>query len=131
MRVHGIVCVPASTTTVNFLTQVFRLIEAIEMVVRQHLNVPNIQSYQPHSDLRVRILEEALESQSVLSYWETVADIIPARYEKYSLELLRVIIELWITIRGHSFAKDWTMKFEMKYKKGTRKALRELQDNHN
>ena len=127
---HGMACVPASTTTVNFDTG-FRLVEAIEMVVRQHLNVPNIQSYQPHTDLRVKILKEALESQSVLLYWETVADIIPARYEKYSLELLRVIIELWITIRGHSFAKDWTMKFEMKYKKGTRKALRELQDNHN
>ena len=115
----------------NFLIQVFRLIEAIEMVVRQQLNVPNIQSYQSDTDLRSGILKEALESQSVLSYWETVSDIIPARYEKYSLELLRVVIELWITIRGHSFAKEWTMKFETKYKKGTRKALREIQDNHN
>ena len=100
------------------------------MVVRKHLNVPNIQSYQSDTDLREVILKEVLDSQSVLSYWETIADIIPARYEKYSVELLRVVIELWITIRGHSFAKGWTMKFEPKSKKGTRKALRELQDNH-
>ena len=48
----------------------------------------------------------------------------------YSIELLQAIIGLWITIRGHSFAKDWTMKFETKYKKGTRKALQEMRDNH-
>ena len=93
------------------------------MVVRQHLNVPNIQSYQPDTDLRECILKEALGSQSVLSYWETIADIIPARYEKYSIELLRVVIELWITIHSP--------KTEMKYKKGTRKALQEIQDDHN
>ena len=96
------------------------------MVVHRHLNVPNIQTYQPNTDLRERILKEALDSPSVLSYWETIADNIPPRYENYSIELLRAIIVLWITIRGHSFAKEWTMKFEMKYKKGTRKALQEV-----
>ena len=64
----------------------------------------------------------------MLSYWETIAHCIPSRYEKYSIELLKAIIEVWITIHGHSFAKDWTMKFESKYKKGTRKALWEIQD---
>lgn len=113
------------------LIQVFHLIEVIEMVVRKYFNVPIIQSYLPDTDLRELILKEALDSQSVLSYWETIADIIPARYEEYSVELLRVVIELWITIRGHSFAKGWTMKFETKSKKGTRKALREIKDNHN
>ena len=127
---HGIVSALRILLAI-ILIQVFHLIEAIEMVVRKHLNVPNIQSYQPDTDLRKVILKEALDPQSVLSYWETIADVIPARYEKYRVELLRVVIELWITIRGHSFAKGWTMKFETKSKKGTRIALREMQDNHN
>lgn len=98
------------------------------MVVRHHLNIPAIQSYLPNTDLREVIIKEALGSSSLLPYWETIAHYIPSRYEKYSIELLKAIIELWITIRGHSFAKDWTMKFESKHKKGTRRALREIQD---
>jgi hypothetical protein len=100
------------------------------MVVRQHLNIPAIQSYQPNTNLREGILKEALGSPTLLSYWETIAHCIPSKYEKYSIELLKVIIELWIAIRGHSFAKDWTSRFdhESKRKKGTTKALREIQD---
>ena len=75
------------------------------MIVRQHLNIPAIQSYQPNTDLREGILKEALRSPVLLSYWETIAHCIPSMYEKYSIELLKVIIELWITIRGHSLLK--------------------------
>ena len=45
------------------------------------------------------------------------------KYEKYCLELLHEIVTLWIEIRGHSFAIEWTSKFEKKYSKGTRKTL--------
>ncbi len=36
------------------------------------------------------------------------------KYEKYSIELLGVVADLWITIRDHSFAKDWTMNLVRK-----------------
>ena len=29
-------------------------------------------------------------------YWETIAHSIPAKYEQYSIELLKVISDLWI-----------------------------------
>ena len=96
------------------------------MVVRQHLNV---HTYQPETNVRERILKEALGAHSILVYWEAIAHSIPSKYEKYSTELLRAIIKLWITIQGHSFAKGWTMKFETKYKKGIRKTLKE-KSNH-
>ena len=81
----------------------FKLIESIELVVRQHLNIPNIQTYQPETNLREKILKEGLGSHSIMSCWETIAHSIPTRYEEYSTELLRVIIDLWIAIRGNSF----------------------------
>ena len=33
---------------------------------------------------------------SMLLYWETIAHSIPAKYEQYSIELLKVISDLWI-----------------------------------
>ena len=61
--------------------------------------------YQPETNIRERILKEALGAHSILVYWEAIAHSISAKYEKYSTELPRTIIELWITIRGHSLAK--------------------------
>ena len=99
------------------------------MVVRQYLNVEDIRTYIPGTDIRKRITEDVMKSLSILSNWETLAQSIPDTYEKYSIELLTIITDLWITIRGHSFAKEWTMKFQRKYKKGTRKSLQAKTDN--
>ena len=84
----------------------FLLIESIEMVIRQHFSVPDVHTYIPGTDLRRHILDKVLESEPTLSYWEAIADSIPTKYEQYSIELLKVIANLWITIRGHSFAKE-------------------------
>ena len=45
---------------------------------------------------------------------------IPTKFEQYSVCLLQAILDLWINVRGHSFAQGWTMMFETKYKRGTR-----------
>ena len=73
----------------------------LELVVRRHLNV---QTSTPGTDLRSSILEEVDRTESVLCYWETIAHSIPMKYEPYSIQLLKVITELWIAIRGHSLA---------------------------
>ena len=70
------------------------------------------------------IRDEVLTSADILNHWECIAGAFPVKYEKYSLELLTVIVELWIKIRVHSFAKGWTLNFEQKFIKGTRKTLR-------
>ena len=99
--------------------------ESIELIVRQYLNVD---TFTPSTDICTSILEEVQQSESVLSHWETIACSIPSKYEPYSIELLKVITALWISVHGHSFAKEWTMKFQRsKYQKGTRKTLKQIQ----
>lgn len=96
----------------HVLLQVFHLIEAIELVVRRHFNVDSIQSYKKDTDIKSPILCDVLNSESVMQHWDNVASSIPTQYEQYSVCLLQTITELWINVRGHSFANGWTMKFE-------------------
>ena len=96
----------------------------IELVARRHLDVRNVQVSTPGTNIHRLIVEDVIKSESILS-WETISHSIPTKYETYGIELLQVITNLWITIRGHSCAKVWTMKFESKYKKGTRKTLKQ------
>lgn len=105
------------------MSQVFNLMESVELIVRRHLNIEQKHTFISGTDVKKCILEEVMKADQVLTCWEVIASTIPTKYELYSIELLKVITELWITIRGHSFSKEWTMKFERKYKKGTRKTL--------
>ena len=104
------------------------LIVAIEVIVRKHINNGAVQLYIPGTDVRKLITDEVIASQNVITLWEKVAKNIPTKYELYSIELLGEVVKLWVTIRGYSFAKDWTMQFEKKYKKGTRKGLQAKKD---
>ena len=100
---------------------VFKLFESIEMVVRHHLNTT---TFDPTVDINCAIRHDVLKSQFIMNLWEDIACVFPSRYEQYSIELFTHIINLWTSIRGHSFAEGWTMKFERKFKqKGTRKTL--------
>ncbi len=106
----------------NVNHSVFNLVESIELMVRQKLNIPDVQA---SSWYRQPIREGVLSDHPILICWETITEgVIPPKFEAYSLELLANITDLWITIRGHSFAKGWTMNFERKFKKGTRKSLK-------
>jgi hypothetical protein len=106
---------------------VFKLVESIEVAVRRHLNTGAMLTY-TSSDLRSAIKDDIFSSHYLLSQWENLAETIPPKYEKYSMELLGAVADLWITIRGHAFSTDYTMTFERKYKKGTRKTLKPKED---
>lgn len=97
--------------------------ENIELISRRHLNIETVSV--ESGNVRKVIVDEVLQSESVLSCWESVAHCIPTKYELYSLELLKCVTDLWITIRGHSFAKEVTSKSVKKNKKGTRKTLKD------
>ena len=102
---------------------VFNLVQNIEAFVRRHMNTETLTS-QSSSNLKPLIREELFSCHQLISLWDKIAHSIPHKYEKYSLELLGIIADLWITIRGHSFAKNFTMQFVKKYTKGTRKTLK-------
>ena len=98
--------------------------EAIELDARRYLDVEYISLQASEVNIKKQALESILSSSSVLEAWEALARSIPAKYEQYSLALLGSIADLWLNIRGHDFARGWTMKFEAKYRKGTRKTLK-------
>ena len=51
----------------------------------------------PGTNIHRLIVEDVIKSESVLSCWEAIAHCIPTKYEAYSVELLQVITDLWIT----------------------------------
>ena len=107
--------------------KVYDLIEIIEIIFRKHINHHSMSSYTPGSNLTAPIIDEILSSPAVLLSWDNIADSIPSKYEVYSMELLKSIIGLWISIRGHSFASDFTRTFEekSKSKQALRKSLKQ------
>ena len=38
---------------------------------------------------------EVLKDPQILEMWDANATLIPAKYEAYSLELLKAVVELW------------------------------------
>ena len=105
---------------------VFKLVEGIEIAVRRHMNTGAMTTYTSNCDLRALIREDIFSSQQILSQWENLAQSIPPKY--YAMELLGAVVDLWITIRGYAFSRDYTMTLERKYKKGTRKTLKPKED---
>ena len=85
------------------------------MVTRQHLNTSNVP---PSDSLHTTIKADVLQAQDIMETWDQLAYLIPPAYESYILELLGEVVHLWVNIRGHSFAKGWSEKFQKSFKKG-------------
>ena len=82
----------------------------MEVVVCQSLNTTAVKQNTPDTNVKAEILETTLNCDSILQHWDTISQSIPAKYEQYSMELLKAVVDLW-------------MNFEAKFKKGTRKTL--------
>ena len=59
---------------------------------------------QPNQQHQATIIADAINDKILLEKGEKVAWRIPAKYEMYSLELLKEVARLWTTIRCNSFA---------------------------
>ena len=82
----------------------------MEVVVCQSLNTTAVKPNTPDTNMKAEILETTLNCDSILQHWDTISQSIPAKYEQYSMELLKAVVDLW-------------MNFEAKFKKRTRKTL--------
>ena len=101
-----------------FYVQVYLLMESIEKVTRHHLNADTVQNSMGCS-IQQLIVSEALTDVDILQ------TLLPAKYEKYSIELLKAVVTLWTTVRCFAFAKGWNDHFQKKFvKHGTRKTLK-------
>eukprot|EP00731_Ephydatia_muelleri_P034934 Em0087g3a len=64
------------------------------------------------SKLKAKLTKCLLESDDVLFFWSIVA----APWEDgadIEMELLKIVIDMWLTIRGFSYASDWLEKFKL------------------
>ena len=98
--------------------------------MRQFLNID--QEPIIYESLYKLVHDKAMKTDRILTGWEKIilCNGIPSKFETYMVELLARIIELWVTIRGHSFTKVWNMKFEKrKYQEGTRKTIQRQREN--
>lgn len=97
------------------------MIEAVEFVVRCHLNETNVMNLSQSGNIHGKIVEEISTKEIVISCWEAIT--ASSGTNESCSELLLAIVDLWVTVRAHAFAKEWTMKFHRKFTKGTRKSL--------
>ena len=97
--------------------------ERVELITRSILNMRVIK---PFENLHSAILQDVLDDPHVLELWEANSAAIPAKYEAYSLELLKTVVELWANVRCFSFAAGCNILLQKAAtkKQGTRRALK-------
>ena len=69
-----------------------------------------------------RIVEDLVRSEDVQFYWLIVGAEFDEEDRDVHSELLKRIVELFVTIRGFSYASAWLEKYKQENKKGTQKS---------
>ena len=97
----------------------FQLLCALEEEVRTYLNA--LSSWNT-SGLQSQFVKKLMKSENVLFYW----CIATADFEVDDVEvheqLLKMIIELFLTIRGFSYASAWMEHYKQALKKSTQRS---------
>ena len=94
----------------------------IEKATRRHLRVDQLQSLQD-VDLYTVVSEDIINDFYILEVWENISKPSSRRYNTYSIELLKLVSRLWITVRGFSFAKGCNALLCNTFERGIRKTL--------
>ena len=106
---------------VHINDDLYRVFVAMELEIRRHLKTET--ASEMASLPKGKLNASLLENEDVQFYWCIVCCEIP---EKVAVEALKSIAELWITIRGFSFAKSYMEMYKQKASKSLQrsKALR-------
>lgn len=101
--------------------ETYQLFYTMELLVRQHLTIQTADKLTSGS--RPEIEKTILEDEEVLFAWSIASVELDDRTAKI---LLKLIVELWLTIRGFSFAGAFIEQYKNTTKKGLQrsKALR-------
>ncbi len=90
---------------------------AMEMRIRRHLTTTSAPTIS--AGFKSTMTESILTNEDVLFYWTMVAAEWEEEVEK---TLLQMICDLWITVRGFSFARSWLEMYKQSQKKTTQKS---------
>ena len=92
----------------------YSLLVAMELELRTHLA-----NAVPKADFKEKVTAGIFTNEDVLFYWAMLA----AEWEEdESKALLAMIIDLWVTIRGFSFASSWMEKYKLVKKQSLQKS---------
>ena len=100
---------------VNDMT--FLLFREIEDNVRDKLKC-RLQSSSSSNCQNEEIISSAIGDENIQFYWA----LLSTDDEQDSMSLLRELIELWLTIRGHSIAGQWLEIYKNSQSKTTKKS---------
>ncbi len=93
----------------------YLLIASMELEVRQHLRISDPQT----TGITETVMKGITENEDVLFYWSMVS---VNWAEEESRVLLGMIADLYITIRGFSFASAWMERYKQAHKKTVEKS---------
>ena len=94
----------------------YQLLVAIEIEFRKHFTVANGTA---NESLKHLAFHGIIENEDVLFYWSMISINWAS---KEADDLLKMIIEHYITVRGFSFASAFMEKFKQSTKKSTQKS---------
>ena len=95
----------------------------VEKTTRRHLDTGNLSALQGR-DINKLVIDAIFKDNQIIKHWEELTRSIPGRCEDYSMELLKVVCQTWITVRAHSFAEGCNSIFHKCFERGTRKTLK-------
>ena len=96
----------------------FEVFRAIEEVVRGHFQKDRAKEIS--GGLKEVICAEVVCDEEVRRKWDVVAEDM---IDKVGRELLEMIVDLWVTIRGFSFAGAWVELYKQKTKKTLQRSM--------
>ena len=96
----------------------FTVFREIELCIRDKLS-STLASFTAHPGTKDQLVKEAFEDSDVQFYWSLLSTDIEDLSD--ADELLKEIVELWLTIRGFSIAGQWMEMYKKKSMKTTKK----------
>jgi len=74
------------------------------------------------ADKKDKFIDSLISNDNILFYWEIVGADFEEDDQQVHTNLLRKILELFLTVRGFSYASAWLEKYKQRAKKGNQKA---------
>lgn len=102
---------------VHVNTEAFMLFTAIEGVVRSHYRVDNLKAVT--DGRRHELTQRICANEDVQFQWCMISVDMP---EDVALMLLKLIVDMWVTIRGFSFVKCYLELYKQQQKKITQRS---------
>ena len=101
---------------ISISDKAFECFCAIELGIRRHLNIANVNDMD--DTFRSRVINDLVDDSDVQFCWCLVGEMD----EESGMECLEKIITKWVTIRGFSFAKSLMELYKQRSKKSTQKS---------